>query len=160
MKTNKSEHPGLDQIRRFDRSLPMALLRGHEAVLRTFIPHLRQHGLSTQQWRVMRALAEFESLDVSELSARCSLHRPSVSRIIQNLEARHILSRRSCENDSRRSLVSITEVGLSLIDQIAPESEALYDHIEARYGGEQLALLYRLLEDLVRSLEEPLQPQD
>ena len=92
------------------------------------------------------------------VSARCSLHRPSVSRIIQNLEARDILSRRSCADDSRRSLVSITEQGLSLIDLIAPESEALYDHIEARYGGEKLALLYSLLEDLVGALEEPLPP--
>ena len=30
--------------------------------------------------------------------------------------------------------MSITEQGLSLIDLIAPESEALYDRIEARYG--------------------------
>ncbi|MEQ8690316.1 MAG: homoprotocatechuate degradation operon regulator HpaR [Pseudomonadales bacterium] len=131
----------------------MSLLKAHEAVLRTFVPHLRAHDLSTQQWRVMRALAEVDALDVSELSEACSLLRPSVSRILQNLEQRRIISRRPCEFDSRRSLVSITEKGLILIADIAPESEARYNYIEERYGTENLAKLYELLEALVDSLE-------
>ena len=66
--TVASNTPTASNMRRFDQSLPMTLLKAHEAVLRTFIPHLRAHDLSTQQWRVMRALAESESLDVSELA--------------------------------------------------------------------------------------------
>ena len=61
----------LSSLRRFDRSLPMSLLKAHESVLRMFIPHLRAHDLSPQQWRVMRALADTDALDVSELSEAC-----------------------------------------------------------------------------------------
>ena len=78
-------------LRGFDRSLPMRLLRAHEAVLRTFVPHLRAHDLSTQQWRVMRALVEYGEFDVSELAEACSLLRPSASRIVQNLEQREVV---------------------------------------------------------------------
>ncbi len=145
----------LTRLRRFDRSLPMSLLKAHEAVLRTFIPHLRAHDLSTQQWRVMRALAENKALDVSELAERCSLLRPSVSRIVQNLEARGIVGREVCTRDSRRSLVSITPQGLAVIDEIAPESEARYDYIESRFGEENLTQLYELLQLLVEVLDMP-----
>ncbi|MEQ8262767.1 homoprotocatechuate degradation operon regulator HpaR [Pseudohaliea sp.] len=131
----------------------MSLLKAHEAVLRTFIPHLRAHQLSPQQWRVMRALAEVDALDVRELSDACSLLRPSVSRILQNLEQRRIVVRQPCPSDSRRSLISITAKGLKLIADIAPESEARYEYIEERFGTENLATLYGLLESLVESLE-------
>lgn len=144
----------LSSLRRFDRSLPMSLLKAHESVLRMFIPHLRAHDLSPQQWRVMRALADTDALDVSELSEACSLLRPSVSRILQNLQARGIISRRPCPSDSRRSLLTITDKGRRLIAEIAPESEARYDWIESRFGRENLFQLYDLLHQLVDSLDE------
>lgn len=152
--SEKETQTALQSMRRFDRSLPMSLLKAREAVLRTFVPHLKAHDLSTQQWRVMRALAESDALDISELADRCSLLRPSVSRILQNLEARGIAARRPCKNDSRRSLVSITKKGLKLIAQIAPESEARYVYIESRFGAEKLTELYNLLDDLVEALED------
>ena len=145
----------LTSMRRFNRSLPMSLLKAHEAVLRTFIPHLRAHDLSTQQWRVMRALVENEALDVSELSEACALLRPSVSRIVQNLEGRGIVNRGPCPRDSRRSLVSITVKGRGLIEEIAPESEARYDYIESRFGAKNLTQLYELLQELVDALDDP-----
>jgi len=145
----------LTNMRRFDRSLPMSLLKAHEAVLRTFIPHLRAHDLSTQQWRVMRALAEVDALDVSELAEACSLLRPSVSRIVQNLEGRGIIVRQPCGRDSRRSLVKITEKGLNMIAEIAPESELRYDYIESRFGTKNLTQLYELLHELVDALDDP-----
>ncbi|MDG0992853.1 MAG: homoprotocatechuate degradation operon regulator HpaR [Luminiphilus sp.] len=147
-----------NNMRRFDQSLPMTLLKAHEAVLRTFIPHLRAHDLSTQQWRVMRALAESESLDVSELASACSLLRPSVSRIVQNLEGRKILQRQPCDRDSRRSLVSITSFGRELIAEIAPESEARYQYIESQYGAENLSGLYDLLNELIEALDRAAPP--
>lgn len=145
----------LRAMRRFDRSLPMSLLKAHEAVLRMFMPHLRAHDLSTQQWRVMRALAETDALDISELADRCSLLRPSVSRILQNLESRGITRRKTCRQDSRRSLVSITPKGRRLIAEIAPESEARYDFIESQVGRDKLTQLYDLLDHLVSALDHP-----
>ncbi len=43
-------------MREFSRSLPMSLLRAREAVMRQFRPSLRNHGLTEQQWRILRAL--------------------------------------------------------------------------------------------------------
>ncbi|MDU2926702.1 MAG: homoprotocatechuate degradation operon regulator HpaR, partial [Bradyrhizobium sp.] len=52
-------------MRDFSQSLPMALLRAREAVMRQFRPILRQHGLTEQQWRILRALAAVDAIEVT-----------------------------------------------------------------------------------------------
>ena len=78
-------------LRGFDRSLPMSLMRARESVMKEFVPHLREHDLTPQQWRVIRALEEQESPDMSELSERCFLLKPSLSRIVQTLEGKDLI---------------------------------------------------------------------
>ena len=43
-------------LRDFEQSLPMELLKAREAAMARFRPMLRSHGLTEQQWRVLRAL--------------------------------------------------------------------------------------------------------
>ena len=92
-------------LRGFKRSLPMSLLRAREAVIKKFLPSLKEHGLSPQQWRVIRALREETELEFYELSERCYLLKPSLSRIVQNLEARQLIERQTAEHDQRRSKI-------------------------------------------------------
>ena len=55
-------------MRDFSRSLPMSLLRAREAVMRQFRPSLRNHGLTEQQWRILRALTAVDAIEVTELA--------------------------------------------------------------------------------------------
>ncbi|TXH71127.1 MAG: homoprotocatechuate degradation operon regulator HpaR [Thiothrix sp.] len=141
-------------MRTFERSLPMSLLKAREAVMKRFIPHLRAHDLSPQQWRVLRALYDNEGLEISTLSERCFLLMPSLSRIVQNLETRQLVSRRIAEHDQRCSIISLTPSGHELVELMAPESEARYAHITQIFGYGKLELLYELLDELVEKLEE------
>ena len=142
-------------MRKFHRSLPMSLLKAREAVMRKFTPSLREHNLSAQQWRVLRILMEAQKLDITELSARCHLLAPSVSRIIQNLEKRELVKREAVPGDQRSSAISITDSGRDLFELIAPMSEERYDYITERFGYGKLELLYELLDELIEKLDEP-----
>lgn len=141
-------------LRGFDRSLPMALLRAREAVMKKFNPSLRENDMSSQQWRVIRALNEEDGLDISELAERCYLLMPSLSRIIQNLEKRDLVSRAQSKTDNRRSVISLTEDGQKVFNVIAPKSIERYDYITERFGYGKLELLYELLDELVEKLED------
>jgi len=147
--TDSSTNP----LRGFDRSLPMALLRAREAVMKKFIPSLRENDLSSQQWRVIRALNEEEGLDITELSERCYLLMPSLSRIIQNLEKRALVSRIQSSSDNRRSVISITAAGKKLFNKIAPKSVERYNLITEKFGYGKLELLYELLDELIEKIE-------
>ncbi len=136
-------------MRGFEQSLPMALMRAREAVMANFRPTLARHGLTEQQFRVLRALTDApDGLAFGTLADQTLLLGPSLSRIVANLESRGGLRRTTVEHDARRSHVSITELGRSLVAAIAPDSESSYEAIEAAVGTERLTQLHDILEDL------------
>jgi homoprotocatechuate degradation regulator HpaR len=139
-------------MREFSRSLPMSLLRAREAVMRQFRPSLRHHGLTEQQWRILRALAAIEAIEVTELARVAFLLGPSLSRILRDLEARRLIERKVAKADQRRAVVSISAKGLKLIEAVAPSSEAIYAAISKRYGARKLAELQDMLGALESSL--------
>jgi homoprotocatechuate degradation regulator HpaR len=139
-------------MRDFSRSLPMSLLRAREAVMRQFRPSLRNHGLTEQQWRILRALAAIDAIEVTELARVAFLLGPSLSRILRDLEARHLIERKVAKSDLRRAVVSISAKGLKLIEAVAPSSEAIYAAITKHYGARKLAELQDMLGALESSL--------
>src|SRR6201995_2087964 len=141
-------------IGEFSRSLPMSLLRAREAVMRQFRPSLRNHGLTEQQWRILRALTAVEAIEVTELARVAFLLGPSLSRILRDLEARHLIERRVAKADMRRAMVSISAKGLKLIEAVAPSSEAIYAEMTKRYGARKLAELQDMLHALESSLAD------
>jgi homoprotocatechuate degradation regulator HpaR len=151
--------PGNAKVRRvpmreFSRSLPMSLLRAREAVMRHFRPSLRHHGLTEQQWRILRALASIDAIEVTELARVAFLLGPSLSRILRDLEARHLIERRVAKADLRRGVVSISAKGVRLIEAVAPSSEAIYAAMTRRYGARKLADLQDMLAALELRLSE------
>jgi homoprotocatechuate degradation regulator HpaR len=139
-------------MREFSRSLPMSLLRAREAVMRQFRPSLRRHDLTEQQWRILRALAAIDAIEVTELAHTAFLLGPSLSRILRDLEARRLIERRTTKADLRRGVVSISEKGLKLMELVAPSSEAIYAAITKRYGARKLTELQDMLGALEASL--------
>lgn len=136
-------------LRDFSRSLPMALMRARERVMREFRPLLAEHDLSEQQWRTLRALAATQApIEVAEIAERTFLLGPSVSRILGNLESRGLIERQTVATDQRRAAISLSAKGRALVERIAPESESRYADIEQRFGTERLAELYLLLDEL------------
>ena len=135
-------------MRDFSRSLSMSLLRAREAVMRQFRPALREHGLTEQQWRILRALASIEAAEVTELARTAFLLGPSLSRILRDLEARNLIERKTAKTDQRRSMVSISKEGVKLMASVAPSSEAIYAEITQRFGARKLAELQEMLREL------------
>ncbi len=145
-------------MRDFSQSLPMALLRAREAVMRQFRPGLRQHGLTEQQWRILRALAAVDVMEVTELARTAFLLGPSLSRILRDLEARGLIQRDIDARDLRRGVLSISAKGLKLIALVAPSSEAIYAAIARQYGARKLAALHKMLGELEESMGNDFEP--
>ena len=139
-------------LRDFEHSLPMALLKAREAAMARFRPMLRRHELTEQQWRVIRALAEYPDIDAGELARRSFLLSPSLTRILQHLEAEKLVKRTVDRMDQRRSVFALTGKGLRLFGAVAPDSEELYGRIEREFGRRRLAELYGLLADFTASI--------
>jgi homoprotocatechuate degradation regulator HpaR len=147
-------------VRDFSRSLPMALMRAREAAMRYFRPSLRVHGLSEQQWRVLRALAARGPLEAMALARATFLLPPSLSRILRDLGERQLIERHADQADLRRSVIGISGAGYGLIAAHAPASEAGYAEIARRFGSDRLARLQAELDALERALLDGADPAD
>lgn len=137
-------------MRDFSASLPMALLRAREAVMDEFRPNLAAHDINEQQWRVLRALAAAEGcgVTVGELADRTLLLGPSLSRILVKLDERALITRTVDAADGRRSFITLTKPGITLVNKVAPQSERIYAGIEARFGRARLDALLHELDEL------------
>lgn len=130
----------------------MELLKARESAMARFRPMLRDHGLTEQQWRVIRALAAMDNIDAGELARRSFLLAPSLTRILQHLESEKLVKRSSDANDQRRAVFALTVAGRKLYSIVGPDSEALYNDIEREFGVEKLDMLYDLLADFYQTL--------
>lgn len=147
-------------MRPFTRSLPMALLQAREATMRLFRPLLLANGVTEQQWRVLRALAASqEAIGIGDVAEMTFLLGPSLSRIITNLESRGLVERSLVTHDQRRSNLRLSPAGDELVARIAPQSEAVYNQIEADFDEGRLQDLLAELSALTRALELPKENQ-
>lgn len=140
-------------MRDLDRSLPLKLLKARELAMARFRPMLRRHGLTEQQWRVIRVLAAEDGIDATTLAERSVLLAPSLTRILQRLEQNGFVARSPDPEDQRRTLLHLTSSGRRKFKAVGEDSEALYADIEARFGIRQLNELYALLGAFEHALE-------
>jgi homoprotocatechuate degradation regulator HpaR len=133
----------------------MALMRAREAVMRHFRPSLHAHGLTEQQWRVLRALDFGGEMDATRLARQTVLLAPSLTRILRDLEARRFVNRRADPNDGRAALVSLAPAGTDMLRNVSQDSVRIYAGIEKRLGHEELERVMAMLRDLEAKLSEP-----
>jgi homoprotocatechuate degradation regulator HpaR len=142
-----------ESLRDFRHSLPMELLRAREAAMVRFRPVLREHGLTEQQWRVIRTLADSGEVDASELARSSFLLAPSLTRILQYLVKERLVTRTSDSNDQRRSVLKLSTRGRRVFDSVGPDSEQRYAEIEEEFGRDRLHALYELLAAFYTTLD-------
>ncbi len=131
------------------RNLPRLLLQAREAVLEHFRPGLREHGLTDQQWRVLRVLAELGPCDVSTIANEAYLLGPSLSGMLTRMERDGLLVREADARDARRSVVRATAKGKRLVAKLAESIEAHYESMEGTLGKPRLLALYALLDEVI-----------
>ncbi len=123
----------------------MALLRARESVMSRFRPMLREHGLTEQKWRVLRAMAASQrKLRPIELSQITCISMPSLSRLLKSLQALALVEHSANQNDLRSSDFALTAKGSGLVREVAPHSERIYAEIERMVGLEEVSAVYAL----------------
>jgi len=133
----------------------MQLLRAREALMRRFRPYMRELGVTDQQGRILRALAEVEWVDMLELSTRCCIHAASLSRIIPRLSERRLVRRRQDTVDGRRIMVSLTAKGRGLQKRFALRAERIYEELAEEIGPSNFDELHRCLKAMIDALGGP-----
>jgi homoprotocatechuate degradation regulator HpaR len=136
------------------RNLPRLLLQAREAVMAHTRPGLRAHGLSDQQWRVLRVLGEHGVVETGRVAREAYILGPSLTGVLARMERDGLIRRARDVADQRRTVVEATDKGRQLVEALAHNIEAHYTRMERSLGKEKLGQLYALLDELI-ALEEP-----
>ena len=135
------------------RNLPLLLLRARDRVLSRFRPLLNDHGITEQQWRVVRELHERGPLEPRQIGAACVMSSPSITGVLARMDDLHLVERRRLDHDQRRVRVTLTAKSRRLVARLAPQVEAVYRSIETEFGIGVVDGLYRSLDDLLTKTE-------
>lgn len=129
-------------------SINISLIQAREALMTQFRPILNDAGITDQQWRIIRLLAENCTLDFQDLATQACILRPSLTGILTRLEKNNYVVRLKPSNDQRRVYLKLTETGDQLYHKICTLVDNRYDDIEAIYTKEKLQQLNILLGEL------------
>ena len=127
------------------RSLPIALIRAREGVMGPIRDMLSQTGITEQQWRVLRVLAEYGPMDTKTLADRSSLLFPSLTRIASTLRTKGLVTQTRDTTDRRRQIIEITHAGQKIIDDRAAQTAQIVADFKTRLGQDKYETLLDLL---------------
>ncbi|MFN6407610.1 MAG: homoprotocatechuate degradation operon regulator HpaR [Limnohabitans sp.] len=135
------------------RNLPRLLLEARESVMLHTRPSLREHGLSDQQWRVLRVLGEHADepggIETGRVANEAYLLGPSLTGVLARMERDGLIERQRCPHDARRTVVRATAAGLAKVQALSQTIEAHYSWMEQQLGKARLTALYDLLDQVI-----------
>ena len=131
-----------------NRSLPIALLRARERVMGPIRALLSDVDLTEQQWRVLRVVQESGAIDPTQIAEQACLLLPSLTRILQKLEDKKMISRTRDKQDLRKQVITITSAGESIIANNLEASLVLVAKTRAKMGEDRYEALLDLLNEL------------
>ena len=130
------------------QSLTLALLQAREAAMSFFRPSLNEHGLTEQQWRIIRILEQHGELEIYQLAELACILKPSMTGVLVRMEAAGMVHRRKAEQDQRRVLITLADKGKASFESMSQCMEANYQRLQDQLGAEKFQTLLGLLDDL------------
>lgn len=121
-------------------------------VSHAFKSRVEARGVTVAEWVVLRALYDGDGGKPSELAARIGLSRGAVSKLVDRLVAKQLVSVRSDANDGRAQILTLRASGRRLVPELAAladENDAeAFGHLDAAQRGALLGMLRGLAEHL------------
>jgi DNA-binding MarR family transcriptional regulator len=109
-----------ETFRSREQQATLGLLRTADAMKRSLAQVIEPHGITPQQYNVLRILrgAGPDGLPTLSIGERMIEQTPGVTRLVDRLERKGLVARTPCPKDRRRVFCRITEKGLDLLKEL------------------------------------------
>ncbi|TAL98815.1 MAG: MarR family transcriptional regulator [Rhodanobacter sp.] len=108
-----------------------------------------RYDIPMTEWRVMAVLARFEGLSAREVAERTAMDKVAVSRALARLVEAGRVNRATHGGDRRRSVLSLTDAGWSMHNEVAPMARMRERELLAKLDAQERAWLTRILDKLL-----------
>jgi DNA-binding MarR family transcriptional regulator len=137
-------------FRHIEEELFLNIQRTADILLQEILDVLRPCGLSATQYNVLRILrgAGEAGVTCKEIGARLVTRDPDITRLLDRLEKRNLLTRARTREDRRFVSIRISDEGMDLLRQLDAPVEEKQVEMMRHMSREQLASAVALLERL------------
>ncbi len=109
----------------------------------------KRFGLTIPEWRVMAIVGRFPGLSAVEVAERTMLDKVAVSRAVTKLIKAGRIDREFADADRRRSILTLSEQGREVHDEIAPLALAMEEDLLHGLDDAQIDTLNTVIERLL-----------
>src|SRR5438045_2985874 len=126
----------------------VGLLRTADTVGRFVDAVIERHGITGQQYNVLRILrgAGERGLPTLDIAERMIEETPGITRLIDRLEAKKLVARERCATDRRQVFCRISAAGLALLARLDEPVRAISDEALGTLSKKDVAQLIELLD--------------
>ncbi|WP_205032293.1 MarR family winged helix-turn-helix transcriptional regulator [Hwanghaeella grinnelliae] len=111
-------------------------------------------GIQVYEWRIMAVLYGTDGVTVGGLARRCLIKQPSVTKNIDRMEERGLVSRSPSPDDRRQVIISLTERGTEIVADLVHRARAHEAEVLADFPAEEAETLKRVLRRLIERHKE------
>ncbi len=97
----------------------------------------------------MMILAEYPAICADEVCQRTRIEKSVLSRAVSRLLRRHLIDRRMDEEDKRRSILTLSETGLTVYDEVMPVAKDYEDALIASLSRQECRLFNKIIDKLM-----------
>lgn len=132
-----------------DQSLGFTMGVASRRMSQLFAHRLKEYGISPEQWSVLHLIAGQEGLIQKEVAERSFKDKPTVTRILDVLEEKGLISRKPGEQDRRSFRLYPTDKGRELTLKTEPLERGVNVELADRLGEEAYYALLAQLKDII-----------
>jgi DNA-binding MarR family transcriptional regulator len=133
--------------------LAYLLARASHLVSQQFHAQLSEVGLALPKWRVLAALSDSDGRTIGELARMALARQPTMTKIVDRMEAEDLVVRAPAPDDRRSTLVRITPKGRAAVAPLIARARSHEAEVLRGLSAGEAALLKRVLGRLIARCE-------
>lgn len=140
---------------KLDNQLCFRLYTAARLVTASYTPFFRQFGITYPQYLVLMLLWESDNRVVSDITDKLHLETNTVTPLLQRMEKQNLIVRQKSAADSRQRIVSLTNEGKKLEEQIKDVPNCLARSVvDNGMSVEELQALAPLLDKFIDTVKK------
>ncbi|MEJ8554235.1 MarR family winged helix-turn-helix transcriptional regulator [Tepidibacter sp. Z1-5] len=137
----------------FNKSMGWQIYKARVLMKNKLHRTIKEFEITTEQWNVLKTIHMKEGYNQKELAKKCLKDRAALTRILDILEKKELIERKTSPTDRREYLIYMTYKGHILYDKILPVVLKYAEENMRQFSNEEVEQLHYLLKKLISNLE-------
>jgi DNA-binding MarR family transcriptional regulator len=144
-----STMPNSTELTFVDDYLPALLAQASTLISAEFHAIVLASGFSISEWRILATLTGGDGISIGGLAQVTLTKQPTVTRLLDRMEAKNCVQRYAHESDRRITMVHITHLGRQIVGDLIVQAKAHEQRVLKPFSADQAVVLKATLRKLI-----------